>query len=137
MVKSWHVRSAWRWRNKKPMKTVLIVENTDLNIDLLTQLLEEKYNLLVARDGEQAVQMAIQHQPDLILMDINLPVIDGYEATRRIRTHDALKSTPIIGLSAHAMSGHEEKAKEAGCTSYLTKPIRDDALFNKLTEYLG
>jgi two-component system cell cycle response regulator DivK len=119
------------------MKTVLIVEDTDLNIDLLTQLLEDDYNLLVAHDGEQGVQMAIQHQPDLILMDINLPVMDGYEATRRIRTNDALKSTPIIGLSAHAMSGHEEKAREAGCTSYLTKPISDEALFKKLNEFLG
>ena len=119
------------------MKTVLIVEDTELNIDLLTQLLEDDYNLVVARDGEEGVAMAIQHVPDLILMDINLPVIDGYEATRRIRTNSALKSTPIIGLSAHAMSTHEQMAKDAGCNDYLTKPINDDELFNKLKEYLG
>jgi two-component system, cell cycle response regulator DivK len=119
------------------MKTVLIVEDTELNIDLLTQLLEDDYNLVVARDGQQGVDMALQHVPDLILMDINLPIIDGYEATRRIRKNSALKSTPIIGLSAHAMSGDADKAKEAGCTDYLTKPIDDDALFNKLKEYLG
>ena len=119
------------------MKTILIVEDTELNIDLLTQLLEDDYNLVIARDGEQGVEMAIKHVPDLILMDINLPLIDGYEATRRIRTNDALKSTPIIGLSAHAMSGHEVKAKEAGCNDYLTKPINDDMLFKKLKEYLG
>ena len=119
------------------MKTVLIVEDTELNIDLLTQLLEDDYNLIIARDGEQGVEMAIQHVPDLILMDINLPLIDGYEATRRIRKNSALKSTPIIGLSAHAMSGHEKLAKEAGCNDYLTKPIDDDVLFNKLKKYLG
>lgn len=119
------------------MKTVLIVEDTELNIDLLTQLLEDDYNLIVARDGEEGVAMAVQNMPDLILMDINLPLIDGYEATRRIRANDALKSTPIIGLSAHAMSTHEQMAKDAGCTSYLTKPINDDALFSKLKEYLG
>jgi two-component system, cell cycle response regulator DivK len=119
------------------MKTVLIIEDTELNIDLLTQLLEDDYNLIVARDGEQGVEMAAQFLPDLILMDISLPVMDGYEATRRIRTRDALKSTPIIGLSAHAMSGHEEKAKDAGCNDYLTKPVDDEALFDKLREYLG
>jgi len=119
------------------MKSILIVEDTELNIDLLTQLLEDDYNLVVARDGEEGVAMAIQHLPDLILMDINLPVMDGYEATRRIRMNDALKSTPIIGLSAHAMSTHEQMAKDAGCNDYLTKPINDDVLFNKLKEYLG
>ena len=118
------------------MKTVLIVEDTELNIDLLTQLLEDDYNLVVARDGEEGVAMAIQHLPDLILMDVNLPVIDGYEATRRIRMNDRLKSTPIIGLSAHAMSTHEQMAKDAGCNDYLTKPINDEELFNKLKEYL-
>ena len=119
------------------MKTILIVEDTELNIDLLTQLLEDDYNLIVARDGEEGVAMAIKHVPDLILMDINLPLIDGYEATRRIRKNNKLMSTPIIGLSAHAMSGHEQLAKEAGCNAYLTKPINDDELFSKLNEFLG
>ena len=119
------------------MKSILIVEDTELNIDLLTQLLEDDYSLVVARDGEQGVAMAIKHLPDLILMDINLPIIDGYEATRRIRAHAALKSTPIIGLSAHAMSTHEQMAKDAGCTDYLTKPVNDEVLFKKLKEYLG
>ena len=119
------------------MKTILIVEDTELNIDLLTQLLEDDYNLVVARDGQQGVDMAIEHGPDLILMDINLPVIDGYEATRRIRAQAALQSTPIIGLSAHAMATHEQMALAAGCNAYLTKPVNDDELFQKLTEYLG
>jgi len=117
------------------MKTILIVEDTELNIDLLTQLLEDDYNLLVARDGAQGVSTAQQHSPDQILMDISLPVMDGYEATRKIR--QTLTSTPIIGLSAHAMSGDADKAKEAGCNDYLTKPIDEDLLMQKLQEYLG
>ena len=116
------------------MKTILIVEDIELNIELITQLLEDDYNLLVARDGEQGVNMAQQNNPDLILMDISLPVIDGYEATRRIRI--TMISTPILGLSAHAMSGDEEKAKEAGCNDYLTKPINTKLLREKVKEYL-
>jgi two-component system, cell cycle response regulator DivK len=117
------------------MKTILIVEDTELNIDLLTQLLEDDYSLLVARDGAQGVSLAKEKNPDLILMDISLPVMDGYEATRQIRaTQDA---TPIIGLSAHAMNGDAIKAKEAGCNDYLTKPVDEDLLMKKLKEYLG
>ncbi|HEX5809933.1 MAG TPA: response regulator [Anaerolineales bacterium] len=117
------------------MKTILIVEDTELNIDLLTQLLEDDYNLLVAKDGAQGIQAAEENNPDLILMDISLPVMDGYEATRRIRT--TMHSTPIIGLSAHAMQGDEARAKEAGCTDYLTKPVDEDLLMSKLKQYLG
>jgi len=116
------------------MKTILIVEDTELNIDFLTQVLEDDYKLLVAKDGAQGVSMAWQENPDLILMDISLPIMDGYEATRRIRT--TLASTPIIGLSAHAMSGDAEKAKEAGCDDYLTKPVNKDLLIKKIKEYL-
>ena len=116
------------------MKTILIVEDTELNIDLITQLLEDDYNLLIARDGEQGVSMANENHPDLILMDISLPVMDGYEATRKIR--ETFLSTPIIGLSAHAMAGHEQKAREAGCNDYLTKPINDQLLFDMLKRYL-
>src|SRR5512143_1841035 len=112
------------------MKTVLIVEDIDLNIDLLTQLLEDDYSLLIARDGAQGVALTEQNRPDLVLMDISLPVMDGYEATRAIRkTFSAL---PIIGLSAHAMQGDAEKAKAAGCTDYLTKPVDENELFKML-----
>lgn len=116
------------------MKTILIVEDTELNIDLITQLLEDDYNLLVARDGAQGVAMAEQNHPDLILMDISLPIMDGYSATRKIR--ETMKSTPIIGLSAHAMNGDAQRAKDAGCNDYLTKPVDEDLLLKKLKEYL-
>jgi len=117
------------------MKNILIVEDTELNIDLLTQLLEDDYKLVIARDGEQGVEMANETNPDLILMDISLPVMDGYEATRKIR--ETIKFTPIIGLSAHAMDGHELKAINAGCNDYLTKPIDDQLLFKMLEKYLS
>jgi two-component system, cell cycle response regulator DivK len=117
------------------MKTILIVEDIELNIDLLTQLLEDDYNLLVARDGAQGVAMAESSHPDLILMDISLPVMDGYEATRNIRK--TFQTLPVIGLSAHAMQGDAERAKAAGCTDYLTKPVDEILLYKKLKECLG
>jgi CheY-like chemotaxis protein len=117
------------------MKTILIVEDIELNLDLLTQILEEDYSLLVARDGAEGVALTAQHQPDLVLMDISLPIMDGYEAARRIR--QAFPSLPVIGLSAHAMSGDAEKALAAGCTDYLTKPVDENLLLAKLKHYLG
>jgi len=117
------------------MKTILIVEDIDLNIDLLSQILEEDYNLLIAKDGEQGVALTEQNRPDLVLMDISLPVMDGYEATRNIRK--TFQSLPIIGLSAHAMQGDAGKAKAAGCTDYLTKPVDEYLLSKMLKEYLG
>lgn len=117
------------------MKTILIVEDIDLNIDLLTQILEEEYQLLVAKDGAQGVDITVKQHPDLVLMDISLPVMDGYEATRLIRRTN--KSVPIIGLSAHAMQGDTEKALAAGCSDYITKPVDEDLLLQKLRILLG
>jgi CheY-like chemotaxis protein len=119
------------------MKTILIVEDTELNVDLLTQLLEDDYHLLVATDGEQGVSLATQHHPDLILMDMSLPVMDGYEATKRIKFNPTLAAIPVIGLSAHAMSGDTERALAAGCEDYLTKPLDDRLLLEKLKKFLG
>lgn len=116
------------------MKTILVVEDTDLNIDLITQLLEDEYNLLIAKDGAKGLEMAQTQYPDLVLMDMALPIMDGYETTKRIR--ETNKTIPIIGLSSHAMSGDEVRALEAGCNDYLTKPINDKLLFDKLNEYL-
>jgi CheY-like chemotaxis protein len=119
------------------MKKILIVEDVDLNLDLLVQLLEDDYTLFAARDGQEGVEMAGSERPDLILMDMSLPVLDGWEATRRIKGEAATAAIPVIGLSAHAMDGDSEKALAAGCDAYLTKPIDDELLFQKLAEYLG
>lgn len=117
------------------IKTILIVDDNELNIDLLTQLLEENYRLLVARDGAESVLVAEKNKPDLILMDISMPIVDGYKAASQIRKR--FKSLPIIGLSSNAMQSDIEKAIAAGCTDYLTKPIDEDILLKKLQEYLG
>ncbi len=119
------------------MKKILIVEDVELNTELLTQLLEDDYQLVVAEDGARGVSLAEQERPDLILLDMSLPVLDGYEAARRIKANAALKHIPIIGLSAHAMSGDAEKARAAGCDDYLTKPINDTLLFEKLKRLLA
>ena len=117
------------------MKTILIIEDIDLNIDLLTQLLEDEYSLLVAKDGAAGVAMVDEKNPDLVIMDIALPIMDGYEATRRIRAR--FPDLPIIGLSSHAMSGDAEKATAAGCNDYLTKPINEELLLDTLRRFLG
>jgi len=117
------------------LKTILIVEDVEFNIDLLTQILEEEYNLIFAKDGAQGVAYTEQFKPDLVLMDIAMPIMDGYEATRIIRK--SFQTLPIIGLSSHAMQGDADKARAAGCTDYLTKPIDEDVLLKKLDEYLG
>ena len=118
------------------MKKILIVEDVELNIDLLVQLLEDEYELITAVDGLQAIDKAEEVKPDLILMDISLPLIDGYMATRQIKAKPQLKHIPIIGLSAHAMSGDREKALAAGCSDYLTKPLKEDLLFQLLEKFL-
>jgi two-component system cell cycle response regulator DivK len=117
------------------LKTILIVEDLDINIDLLVQLLEDDYSLLIAKDGQQGLDLTQQKKPDLVLMDMSLPVMDGYEATLLIRRQ--FPALPIIGLSAYAMQSEAEKALVAGCSDYLTKPVDEDLLFSLLEKYLG
>jgi CheY-like chemotaxis protein len=119
------------------MKIILIVEDVDFNLDLLVQLLEDDYDIHTATDGAAGLALAEQVRPDLILMDLSLPVIDGWEATRRLKANATLRHIPIIALTAHAMSGDEERAKAAGCDDYLSKPIDEDLLFAKLQAFLG
>lgn len=119
------------------MQKILIVEDNELNLDLLVQLLEDDYELATANNGADGIEIAEQERPDLILMDMSLPVIDGWEATRRIKARNGLKHIPVIALTAHAMSGDEEKAKAAGCDGYLAKPLNEDLLFEKLDQFLG
>jgi two-component system, cell cycle response regulator DivK len=119
------------------MKRILIVEDVELNRDLLMQLLEDDYELATAGDGAAGVDKAASERPDLILMDLSLPVIDGWEATRRIKADAATAAIPVIALTAHAMSGDAEKARAAGCDDFMTKPIDEDLLFAKLRQWLG
>jgi CheY-like chemotaxis protein len=119
------------------MKKILVVEDVEFNRDLVVQLLEDEYQILTAADGAEGIRLAERERPDLILMDLSLPVIDGWEATRRIKANAALKGIPIIALSAHAMTGDEAKARQSGCDDYLSKPIDEDLLFAKLARFLG
>ena len=119
------------------MKTILIVEDVELNRDLLVQLLEDEYRLVVAADGQAALQKAAEAKPDLILMDLSLPRMDGWEATRRLKADSILSKIPVIVLSAHAMRGDEERARASGCDDFLTKPIDETLLFQKLERHLG
>ena len=119
------------------MKKILVVEDVELNQDLIVQLLEDNYEVLTAVDGAEGLQVAEREHPDLILMDLSLPVIDGWEATRRLKANAALKHIPIIALSAHAMMGDAEKALQSGCDDYLSKPLDEDLLFAKLAKFLG
>ena len=119
------------------MKKILIVEDVDFNRDLLVQLLEEHYEVLTAVDGQASIDLAEQALPDLILMDLSLPVIDGLEATRRLKAKPALRAIPVIAVTAHAMRGDREKALASGCDDYLSKPIDEQVLFAKLRKFLG
>jgi|SRR5262245_42440998 len=119
------------------MKKILVIEDVDFNRDLLVQLLEDGYEVLTAADGAAGIEMAEREHPDLILMDLSLPLIDGWEATRRIKTSGELRGVPVIALTAHAMQGDAEKARECGCDDYLSKPLDEDLLFEKLQRFLG
>ena len=114
------------------MKKILIVEDIDLNIDLLEQILGEDFALAVAKNGAAGIEMAERERPDLILMDISLPVVNGLDAARLIKANRALKHIPIIAVTAHAMQGDMERALSSGCEDYLSKPIDEDQLFEKI-----
>ena len=119
------------------MTKILLVEDNEMNRDMLSRRLERKgYAVAIAVDGQQAIDMAAADPPALILMDMSLPVIDGWEATRRIKANDATKLIPIIALTAHAMQGDEQRAKEAGCDDYDTKPIELPRLLEKILAQL-
>ena len=119
------------------MKKILIVEDVEFNRDLLTQLLEEEFQVIAATDGQAGIEAAERERPDVILMDLSLPIIDGWEATRRLKAHQDLKAIPVIALTAHAMRGDEEKARASGCDDFLTKPIDENLLFETLNRFLG
>ena len=119
------------------MKTILIVEDVDLNRELLVQLLEDEHHLVLAGDGVAALERAAESRPDLILMDLSLPRMDGWETTRRLKADPALAHIPVIALSAHAMRGDEERARASGCDDFVTKPIDEARLFETIARHLG
>jgi CheY-like chemotaxis protein len=120
------------------MTKILLVEDNELNRDMLSRRLERKgYTILIAVDGQQGVEIAARELPALILMDMSLPVIDGWEATRRIKADACTKGIPVIALTAHAMQGDEQKAREAGCDDYDTKPVEFQRLLGKMEVLLG
>lgn len=119
------------------MTTVLVVEDNLMNLELLVQLLYDDYDILTARDGEEGIDVARTSLPDLILMDLSLPVLDGWHATRTLKGDAATAAIPIIALTAHAMPGDAERAREAGCDDVLTKPIDEDLLFSTLARHVG
>jgi two-component system cell cycle response regulator DivK len=117
--------------------TILLVEDNALNRDMLSRrLIKRGYDIKIAVNGEEGIRMAEEYLPEIILMDLSLPIIDGWEATRILKSRAITKNIPIIALTAHAMSGDEAKAKAAGCNDYDTKPIDLNRLLGKINNLL-
>ena len=120
------------------MSKILLVEDNEMNRDMLTRRLERKgFEVVIAIDGKAGIEMASSSNADIILMDLSLPVIDGWEATRQIKADSTTQAIPIIALTAHAMAGDKQKAVEAGCDDYDTKPIDLQRLLQKINSLLG
>ena len=120
------------------MPRVLYVEDNEMNRDMLSRRLQRRgFEVLIAGNGEQGVTLAAAEKPDLILMDLSLPVLDGWEATRRIKAAPDTRHIPIIGLTAHAMAADRDKCLEAGCDDYDTKPVELGRLLEKIERLLG
>jgi len=120
------------------MSKILLVEDNEMNRDMLSRRLERKgYTVTMALDGAEGLHKARSESPDLILMDMSLPVIDGWEATRQLKADEATRAIPIIALTAHAMTGDREKCLKAGCTDYATKPINRQRLLAQIARNLN
>jgi CheY-like chemotaxis protein len=119
------------------MAHILLVEDNEMNRDMLLRRLERRgYQVTIATDGQQAIDLVASEKPDLVLMDMSLPVIDGWEATRRLKASEATRPIPIIALTAHAMAEDERKAREVGCEDYDTKPVDLQRLLEKIEALL-
>ena len=119
------------------MAKILLVEDNEMNHDMLSRRLTRRgFQVVIAVDGAQGVALALAESPDLILMDMSLPVMDGWEATQRLKTTPQTQTIPIIALTAHAMAGDEQKAREAGCDDYDTKPVELPRLLAKIEALL-
>ncbi len=136
LVRSGVTNSELSKKAKETKLTILLVEDNRFNQKLMQQLLSEKYQVMVAENGQQAIEMLEENKFDLLLMDMQMPIMDGYEATRRIRQMSQFHDLPIIALTAHAMKGDYEKCIEAGCNDYLAKPVKRDTLLKTIKQYL-
>ena len=116
---------------------ILLIEDNELNRDLVEQLLEDEYDVISRADGAAGLAAARESVPDLVLLDLSLPVMDGWEVARRMRQDPVTTRVPIVALTAHAMPGDAERALEAGCDAYLTKPLDEDRLFATIMELLA
>lgn len=120
------------------MPTLLIVEDNEMNRDMLSRRLQRRgYDVILASDGAAGLASARDNNPDLVLMDMSLPVIDGWEATRQLKAEEVTRKIPVIALTAHAMSGDRQRAVEAGCDDFDTKPIELARLLEKIEHWLG
>ena len=120
------------------MPKILLVEDNEMNRDMLSRrLIRHGYEVVMAVDGQQGTEMAISERPDLILMDMSLPVMNGWEATRQVKGNEVTRQIPVIALTAHAMAGDREKAMEVGCEDYDTKPVEMSRLLGKIAALLN
>ena len=125
------------FRGKRDMAKILIIEDNEMNRDMLARRLRRKgYDVAIAVDGETGIDMAAREKPDLILMDMSLPGINGWEATRKLKSQPDTAVIPVVALTAHAMAGDREKALEAGCDDYETKPVELSQLLSKMQRLL-
>jgi two-component system cell cycle response regulator DivK len=120
------------------MSTILLVEDNELNRDMLSRRLKRRdFEVLMAVDGQEGVTMATEKQPDLILMDMSLPILDGWSATRQLKANPVTSGIPVIALTAHAMDGEREKCIEAGCDDFDTKPVEFKRLMEKINHWIS
>ena len=120
------------------MAKILLVEDNEMNRDMLSRrLLKKGFEVVMAFDGRKGLEMASSETPDIILLDMSLPIMDGWEVARNLKADDAMKSIPVIALTAHAMAGDREKTLEAGCDEYDTKPIEFKRLLGKINDMIG
>ncbi len=120
------------------MPQILLVEDNEMNRDMLARrLMRYSYEVIVAEDGQIGVDLAVQHQPDLILMDLSLPVVDGWTATRMLKEREETRDIPIIALTAHALSADRDRALECGCDEFDTKPVDIKRLLGKMEKFLA
>ena len=118
-------------------KKILVVDDAEFNRDLVVQLLGDEYDIVEAVDGQDGLIKAEEQRPDLILMDLGMPVMDGWEATRKIKANGDLRHIPVIAITSHAMVGDEIQARQAGCDDYIPKPVDEELLIQKVKKFIG